>query len=104
MHSQFLLEWRITVPWQCSHPAAHNRHCAAMPLFLSPPIGKVVAARPEAAQRRSAPAELMQTIVVNPEVVCDLMEHGDGDLLDHLVLGGADAQQCVAVDGDDVGQ
>ena len=45
-----------------------------------------------AAQRspgRSAPAELVEAVVVDAEVVGDLVDDGDADLLDHLGLGAA---------------
>ena len=52
----------------------------------------------------SAPAEFVQPVVVDAEVVGDLVDHGDRDLVDDLVLGLADVEQRLAVDGDGVGQ
>src|SRR3954452_1176056 len=51
-----------------------------------------------------APAELVQPLLADPEVVRDLVDDGDRDLLDHLVLGLADVADGRAVDHDPVGQ
>src|SRR5690606_17765585 len=50
------------------------------------------------------PSQLMQPLLVNAEIVRDLVDHGDGDLLDHLLLVLADVQDRLAVDGDRVGK
>jgi hypothetical protein len=51
---------------------------------------------------RLRPAEFMQAVVVDAEVVGDLMDDRDRDLVDDLVLGIADVQQGFAVDRDGV--
>src|SRR5688572_10004634 len=59
-----------------------------------------------AAQRSpggSPPAEIVQAVVVDPEVVGDLVHDGDLDLLDQLLLGRADLAQGQPVDLDPVG-
>src|SRR5215218_10317712 len=56
------------------------------------------------ATRRLSPAELVQPVVVDAEVVRDLVDDGDRHLLDHLVLGLADVADGLAVDHDPVGQ
>ena len=60
--------------------------------------------RRRAADAGSAPAELVQPLVVDAEVVGDLVDDRGRDLLHHVVLGVAHAQGRVAVDGDAVGQ
>jgi hypothetical protein len=52
---------------------------------------------------RLRPAEFVQAVVVDAEVVGDLVDDGDGDLVDDLVLGFADIQQGVAINRDRVG-
>src|SRR5688572_26265362 len=52
----------------------------------------------------SAPAELVETVLLDPEVVRDLVDDGDGDLLDDVVLGLADVADGLAVDHDPVRQ
>ena len=52
---------------------------------------------------RLRPAEFVQTIVVDAEVVGDLVDDGDGHLVDHLLLRPADVQDGVTIDGDLVG-
>lgn len=52
--------------------------------------------------RVSCPTEFVQPVVVDPEVVCDLVDHRHRDLLDDLVLGVADVEQRIAVDRDGV--
>src|SRR3954466_6942605 len=52
----------------------------------------------------SSPAELVQAVVVDAEVVRDLVDDGDRDLLDDLVLGLADVTDRQPVDHDPVGQ
>ena len=52
---------------------------------------------------RLRPAELVQPIVVDPEVVRDFVDHRDRHLLDDFLLGLAELQQRGAVDGDGVG-
>ena len=52
----------------------------------------------------SAPAQFVQAVVVDAEVVRDLVDHRDGDLVDDLGLGVADVQQGLAVDRDGVRQ
>src|SRR3954453_13863989 len=54
--------------------------------------------------RASAPAQFVEAGVVDAEVVRDLVDDGDRDLLDHLVLGLADVADGLAVDHDPVGQ
>src|SRR3954470_9126021 len=54
--------------------------------------------------RTSAPAQFVEAGVVDAEVVRDLVDDGDRDLLDHLVLGLADVADGLAVDHDPVGQ
>src|SRR5690606_20032615 len=49
-----------------------------------------------------APAELVEAPVVDAEVVGDLVHDRDGDLLDHLLLGGADRADVLAEDRDPV--
>jgi hypothetical protein len=50
-----------------------------------------------------APAEFVQPLVVDPEVVGDFVDHRDRNLVDHLVLVLAHVEQRLAVDGDGVG-
>src|SRR3712207_3661088 len=52
----------------------------------------------------SVPAELVQPVVVDAEVVRDLVDDGDRDLLDDLLGGRADVTDRLAVDHDPVGQ
>ena len=52
---------------------------------------------------RLRPAEFVQTVVVDAEVMGDLMDDGDRHLVDHLGLGLADVEQRLAVDRDRVG-
>jgi hypothetical protein len=52
----------------------------------------------------SSPAEFVQPLVVDAEVVCDLVDDRDRDLVDNLLFVLADVEQRVAVDGDGVGQ
>ena len=52
---------------------------------------------------RLRPAEFVQAVIVDAEVMCDLMDDGDRHLVDHLVLGLADVQQGLSVDRDRVG-
>ena len=59
---------------------------------------------PRSMRRRQVPAELVQPVVVDAEVVRDLVHHGDGDLLDDLLRGLADRERRVAEDRDPVGQ
>jgi hypothetical protein len=51
---------------------------------------------------RLAPSQLMESLFVNPEIVCYLMDHGDRHLLDHLFFVGAYVQQGVSINGDGV--
>ena len=53
-------------------------------------------------QRASAVTQLMQPVVVDPEVVGDLVRHGDLDLFSDLVGVGTDAQGGQPEDGDPV--
>ncbi len=48
------------------------------------------------------PAEFVQPVVVDAEVMRDLVDDRDGDLVDDLSFGVAEIQQCSAVDGDGV--
>src|SRR5215211_2563100 len=57
-----------------------------------------------AARRPSGPAELVEAVVVDAEVVGHLVDHGDAHLLDHLGLGGAPPEDRLPVDGDAVGE
>ncbi len=50
----------------------------------------------------SAPAEFVQSIVVDAEVVRDLVDHCDGHFVDDLLLAVTEVQQRLAVDGDGV--
>ena len=54
--------------------------------------------------RGSAPAELVEALLLDAEVVRDLVDDGDRDLVDDLVLGLADVADRLAVDHDPVGQ
>ena len=53
---------------------------------------------------RSGPAQLVEAVVVDPEVVGDLVDDGHGDLLDQFLAGGAPALERAAEDEDAVGQ
>src|SRR3954452_12533810 len=53
---------------------------------------------------RSAPAELVESVVVDAEVVRDLVDDGDGDLVDDVLLGLADVADRLAIDHDPVRQ
>ena len=48
----------------------------------------------------SGPAELVEAVVVDAEVVGDLVDHRDAHLLDDLVLGDAHGHDRLAVDRD----
>lgn len=50
------------------------------------------------------PAELVQPLVVDPKVMCDLMHHGDGDLVSHLVDRVTYGERGVAIDEDAIGK
>ena len=52
--------------------------------------GSVVPRRPPSAAAASGPAELVEAVVVDAEVVAHLVDDGDPHLVDHLVLGAAD--------------
>src|SRR3954471_9959841 len=54
------------------------------------------------AEGPSCPAEFVQAVVVDAEVVRDLVDDGDRDLVDHVVLGLADGADRLAVDHDPV--
>ena len=49
---------------------------------------------------RSAPAELVEPVVVDPEVVRDLVDDGHPDLLDHVGFVVADGEDRAAEHGD----
>lgn len=51
-----------------------------------------------------SPAEFVQPLVVDAEMMGDLVDDRDRDLVDHLLLGFADVENGLAVDGDLVGQ
>jgi hypothetical protein len=68
---------------------------AAHGLFVAPHADNLRLAR-------LRPAEFVQTIVVDTEMVGDLVDDRDRDLVDDLILGLADVQQGVSVDGDGV--
>ena len=68
--------------------------------FIAPSARQSVVA----ARGRSSPAEFVQAVVVDAEVVGDLVDDGDGHLVDDLLLGLADVQQGLAIDRDRVGQ
>ena len=107
VHSECRSEWRMTVPWQCSHPASHFRHVTPMGRsYHRGPTNRGWRARGEPPEwgRTSCPAELVQSVVVDTEVVGDLVDDGDGDLVDDLRLGVAHLQQGVAVERDGVRQ
>jgi hypothetical protein len=65
--------------------------------FITPDAGELPAAR-------SGPAEFVQSLVVDAEVVRDLVDHRYHDLVDDLVGGLADVQKGVAIDRDRVWQ
>lgn len=54
--------------------------------------------------RGSGPAELVELVVVEAEVVGDLVDHRGADLLDDLFAGVAEAEGRAAVDEDPVRQ
>ncbi len=54
--------------------------------------------------RGSSPAKLVQPLIINPEMVRDLVDHGDRHLVDHLGVAVAEIQQGPAVDRDGVRQ
>src|SRR4029453_9535936 len=56
------------------------------------------------AERPSVPAQFVQPLVADPEVVGDLVDDGDRHLVDHVVLGLADVADGFAVDHDPVRQ
>jgi hypothetical protein len=58
---------------------------------------------PRGMEAGSRPAEFVQTVVVDAEVVGDLVDHRDRDLFDHLLLRLTDVQKGLAVNGDRVG-
>src|SRR3954454_81467 len=70
---------------------------SALPLATSD--GMVITVR-----GASSPAELVQPLVVDAEVVGDLVDHRHRHLLDHLLGGRADVADGRAVDHDPVGQ
>jgi len=51
----------------------------------------------------SGPAEFMQAVVVDAEMMADLVNDRDGHLVDDVVLGVTDVEQRLAVDRDGVG-
>ena len=53
---------------------------------------------------RLVPTEFVQPVVVDSEVVGDLVDHRHGDFLHHVLAGGADVQDGLAVNGDPVRQ
>src|SRR4029453_8452074 len=57
-----------------------------------------------ATRRRSAPAALVEALLLDAEVVRDLVDDGDCHLVDHVVLGLADVADGLAVDHDPVRQ
>src|SRR5215467_10241352 len=54
--------------------------------------------------RADLPAELVEAIIVDAEVVADLVDHSPAYLVAHLILGVADGADGQAVDRDPVGQ
>ena len=76
----------MTVPWQCSSPARQSRHRCSWPRV---PREQTHAVHSAACRARggSSPAEFVQPVVVDAEVVRDLVDHRDRDLVDDLVLG-----------------
>ena len=55
-------------------------------------------------RRASAPTQLVQPVVVDTEVMGELVHDGDGDLVDHLLLGVTHLEQSAAIDRDHIGQ
>lgn len=70
--------------------------------FISSGADKSGLPRPGAGSSR--PAQLVQALVVDAEVMGDLMDHRDGDLVDDLILRVAGVQQRLAVDRDGIRQ
>ena len=61
---------------------------------------------PDAAESRAArsgPAEFVQFVVIDAEVMRDFVDHRHRNLVDDFVVGMADVQEGVAIDGDRVG-
>lgn len=88
-------------------PAPDPTRPASRPRRTGSPRCAAGAGREASGSRRadhSAPAELVQPGLGDAEVVRDLVHHGDRNLVDHLVLVGADVQQRVPVHGDPVRQ
>ncbi len=54
--------------------------------------------------RLLAPTQLVQPLVINPEMMRDLVNHSDGHLVDHIGLAVTEIQQGPAVDRDGVRQ
>src|SRR5215468_4240618 len=54
--------------------------------------------------RADLPAELVEAIIVDAEIVADLVDHSPAYLVAHLILGVADDADGQAVDRDPVGQ
>ena len=78
--------------------------CSAAPRCDSRGCGASAASLEVSGVTRSVVAEVVQARVVDPEVVRDLVDDSDLHLLDHVLLGLADAQRRQAKDRDAVGQ
>ena len=93
-----------------AQPVANDRAVAVFQAGLAFPTFHAPFIAPEADNfalpRRTVtglgPAQFVQPIVVDTEVVGDLVHHGDLHFFDDLLVVIADVQQRVAVDGDGV--
>jgi hypothetical protein len=70
----------MTVPWQCASPSTQLRQVVLMDSVVTPRPDKF------GVPRCSAPAQLVQPLVIDAEVVGNLVDHRDGDLVDDLLL------------------
>ena len=52
---------------------------------------------------RLCPAQFVQALVVDAEMMADLVNDRDGHLVDHVILGVTDVEKRLAVDRDGVG-
>ena len=71
--------------------------------FLAPGPDKSGVAAPTSLGG-SAPTQFVQPVVVDTEVMGDLVDDGDRDLIDDVVVGVAGLEQGLAVDRDGVRQ
>src|SRR3954465_723895 len=88
-----------------SLPAVSDTQATLLVTCWSGPLqGPAASVRAVGRRGSLSPAEFVEPGVVDAEVVRDLVDDGDRDLLDHLVLALADVADGLAVDHDPVRQ